>query len=119
MKRNRPVGILLYFGALISCTVPVICATLAYFPEWIERGDGTAISGAFLLMLILAAHPLLKAFRMIFHSPASYVMWLVAFLLFLSLSKIAHEMTVISLVGFLSNLLGAFLFRIAGSGKER
>lgn len=119
MIKSRLMSILLYFGALISCTVPVLCATLSYFPEWIEYGDGRAISGAFLLVLILAAHPLFKAFKMIFHSPASYVMWLVAFLLFFSLSKIAHEMTVISLVGFLSNLVGALLFRLAASGKGR
>jgi Co/Zn/Cd efflux system component len=56
---------------------------------------------------------------MIFHSPAAYVMWLIAFLLFFSLEKIAHEMTVISFVGFLSNLCGAVLFKFAASRKDK
>ena len=111
--------ILLYFLGLLICTLPVFCAAVAYFPEWIERSDGSAISGFFLLILILAATPIFKALRMIFHSPAAYVMWLIAFLLFFSLEKIAHEMTVISFVGFLSNLCGAVLFKFAASRKDK
>ena len=119
MRKSRLRSLILYFIALTVCTVPVLCTVLSYFPKWIERGDGTAISGFLLLILILAAAPIFKALRMIFHSPAAYLMWLVAFFLFFTLEKIAHEMTVISLVGFLSNFIGALLFRIAASGKEK
>ena len=119
MNKIKSSRLILYLLGLVVCTVPVFCAALAYFPEWIERSDGSAISGFFLLVLILAATPIFKALRMIFHSPSAYVMWLVAFLLFFSLEKIAHEMTVISLVGFISNLGGAVLFRIAASGKDK
>ncbi len=118
MNKRRLKSFVLYFIGLILCTAPVFCAVLAYFPAWIDRADGSAISGFFLLLLILAAAPIFKALRMIFHSPAVYVMWLLAFLLFFSLEKIAHEMTVISLVGFLSNLGGALFFKIAASGKD-
>lgn len=119
MNKLKPRSFILYLLGLIVCTVPVFCAAVSYFPEWISRSDGSAISGFFLLVLILAATPIFKAFRMILHSPAAYIMWLIAFLLFFSLEKIAHEMTVISLVGFLSNLMGALLFKIAASGKEK
>lgn len=119
MNKFKLRGFILYLLGLAVCTVPVLCTAIAYFPEWVERSDGSAISGFFLLILILAAAPIFKALKMIFHSPASYVMWLLAFLLFFSLEKIAHEMTVISLVGFVSNLVGALLFKIAASGKEK
>ena len=44
---------------------------------------------------------------------SSYVMWLLLFLLFLGLSRIADQMTVISFVGFISNLIGSFFFAAA------
>ena len=110
---------LLFLIGLAVCTLPVIFAALSYFPEWIHRGDGSVISGCFLLITVLGAAPIFKALRMLFRSPASYLMWLVAFLLFFSLEKIAHEMTVISLIGFISNLIGACIFKLASSGKEK
>ena len=46
-------------------------------------------------------------------------MWLIAFILFLSLSRIADEMTVISFVGLISNLIGSLIFKLARRyGKE-
>ena len=41
------------------------------------------------------------------------------FVLFFVLSKIADEMTVIAFVGFVSNLLGALLFKLSGLKKVR
>lgn len=119
MNKFTPKAALLYILGLASCTVPVILVAISYFPVWLERGNGSAISGFVLLVFILAAAPIFKAVKMLFRSPAAYVMWLVFFLLFFSLEKIAHEMTVISLVGFLCNLGGALLFKIAASGKEK
>ena len=57
-------------------------------------------------MYVLKAHPQ--------RAPASYTVWLVIFIAFLILSNIAHEMTVISFVGFLGNLIGAVLFKLSG-----
>ncbi len=45
-------------------------------------------------------------------------MWFLCFALFFSLSKIADEMTVISFVGFVSNLIGAGVFKLAGRSGE-
>ena len=39
-------------------------------------------------------------------------MWLVSFLIFFCLSRIADEMTVISFVGFVGNLIGALFFHL-------
>jgi hypothetical protein len=119
MNKHSPRAFILSLCGVTVCSLPVFLVAASYFPAWVERGDGSAVSGMFLLLFILAATPIFKALKMIFHSPASYAMWLVSFLLFFSLEKIAHEMTVISLVGFLSNLCGALLFRLAASGKEK
>jgi Co/Zn/Cd efflux system component len=50
-----------------------------------------------------------------------HTLWFISFLLFFSLSKIAEEMTVISFIGFTSNLIGAFFFKLgdrANTGEE-
>ena len=112
MNKFTPKKIFLFVIGLAICTLPVLIAALSYFPTWRERGDGSVISGILLLIVILAAAPIFKALKMLFRSPAAYLMWLVAFAIFFSLERIAHEMTVISLVGFISNLCGALIFRL-------
>ena len=46
-------------------------------------------------------------------SPSAPVIWMISFLLFFLLSKIATEMTIISLIGFISNLIGTLIFKLA------
>jgi fumarate reductase subunit C len=46
-------------------------------------------------------------------SASSPVMWFIIFVTFFLLSKIADEMTVISFVGFVTNLIGTLLFNLA------
>ena len=119
MNKFTPKRILLFLVGLAVCTLPVLIAALSYFPIWSERGDGSIISGLLLLIVILAATPIFKAIKMLFRSPAAYLMWLFAFAVFFSLERIAHEMTVISLVGFISNVCGAFIFRLCTRDTER
>lgn len=101
---------------LIFSVLPPALATLAYFPVWIERGGAAVLSGFTLILLILAAVPLISFIKKIFASPAAYLMWLIIFVIFFMLSKIANEMTVISFVGFLGNAVGALMFKLAGGG---
>jgi hypothetical protein len=47
-------------------------------------------------------------------------MWFIIFVLFLLLSEIADEMTVISATGFIGNCIGALLFKLADRvGKKK
>ena len=104
--------------ALISATVPVIIATLSYFPLWREKGGLTVLSGFTLLLLLLAIVPLIKLLTRLLNSPTATTMWLVLFLTFFVLSKIADEMVVISFVGYLGNLAASFLWRFSGRLKR-
>jgi hypothetical protein len=88
-------------------------AVLSYFPIWVAEGGESVLSGVTALLLILSALPLYRALKHLLRSPSAWVMWLICFLLFLLLSKIADEMTVISFVGLLSNLIAAVIFRAA------
>lgn len=111
----------LLFNALglIISVIPVTVAIFSYFPLWISRKDASLLSGVSLLLIAIAIVPLFKCFKQIFNSPSAPIMWLLVFILFLLLSKIAEEMTVISLVGFTTNLIGSFMFKIAKKYDNR
>ena len=105
--------LLTLLGVAVS-TLPVTVCTVSYIPIWQYRGSGAVLSGFALVLLLLCFVPLFKLVKRLLSSPAAHTMWFVCFVLFFSLSKIADEMTVISFVGFVSNLIGAAIFKFAG-----
>ena len=98
---------------LLFASVPVTLATLFYFPLWKERGGAAALSGGVLLLLLISAVPLYRFIKEYFRSPSVTLVWLFIFLLFFTLSNIAKEMTVISFVGLIGNLICSGCFHIA------
>ena len=110
-EKSKFVNIVLHIIGFSLCILPPIICTLLYFPLWKESAK--ALSGGVLLLVLISVIPIYKLIKKQLVSPASYAIWLGLFIIFFALSKIAVEMTVISFVGFVSNLLGAFLFRIA------
>ena len=113
MKKNNIKAFWLRLLALIISILPVGACVLLYFPIWKEVGSGALLSGFSLLLLLASAVPLFNYFKDRMKTPAAHTMWLISFLLFFTLSNIAKEMTVISFVGFISNLIGSFLFKAA------
>ncbi len=111
-KRSNFVNIFLHIIALLIAIVPATACTLSYFPLWGES-SGVRLNGAVALLLVIAFMPLCKLLYRILKSPSVTTVWFLLFLLFFSLSRIADEMTVISFVGFISNLISSVLFRIA------
>ncbi len=118
MKRMSPKSKILAFIGLIFCTVPVILSILFYFPVWEARGGGAVISGFTLLLILVSLVPMFNTLKRFLRSPAAHTMWFIAFIIFFILSNIAEEMTVISFVGFIGNLLGAVFFRLSGKGGD-
>ena len=116
--RRRTGSVILKFIAVALSTLPPILATLSYFPIWKKGGGVAVISGFALLLILVSLSPLIKLLRRIFASPTSTTVWFVIFLLFFTLSKIANEMVVISLVGYLGNLFASLLWRISERGKN-
>ena len=119
MSKSKSLGFILYTLGLLLSVVPVSAAILLYFPLWRSEGGGAVLSGAVLILLIVASVPLMRVIKAYFKSPSAYAIWFCSFLLFLMLSSIAREMTVISFVGFVSNLLGAYCFRLSKRIKKR
>ena len=116
-NRSMKRAILNLSGALVS-TLPVAICILLYFPIWKERGITATLSGFTLLLLVLAAVPLMNLAKQALKSPSAPLMWFIVFVAFLALSSIADEMTVVAFVGFVSNLIGAVLFRAAKGRKD-
>ena len=106
------VNVILHIVGFSLCVTPPAVCTLCYFPLWKSTGFESCISGGVALLLALCCTPLYKLLSRLLKNPSSYILWLICFLLFFALSKIADEMTVISFVGFIGNLLGAFCFWI-------
>ena len=98
-------------GLLISVASPFV-AVISFFPIWKERGASTVLSGFTLCLMLICAIPLLRVIKHALRSPSAPILWLVFFIIFLALSKIASEMSVICFIGFISNLIGAMLFKI-------
>lgn len=120
MRRSSYIKCLtLRAAGVLLCILPVTAAIISYFPLWGARGSDAALSGFSVLLLTLAALPL---FRLIKHSVSkisAHTVWFIIFVIFFIASRIADEMTVISFVGFLGNLAGAALFRLArGCGRR-
>ena len=114
MRKNPSfVNLILHIVGFSLCILPPLLATLNYFPLWIERGGECVLAGGTVLLAVLSILPLWKYVRRVFRSPASYTVWLVLFVIFFALSKVSEEMTVISFMGFIGNILGAVCFRIA------
>lgn len=116
-KTNIFVSLGLHIIGFLLCVVPPAVCTLMYFPLWRDLGYESCIAGGTALLLALCIIPLYKMIRRGLMTFSSYLMWLVLFLLFFALSRIAEQMTVISLVGFIGNLLGAICFYFAKRAK--
>ena len=106
-------NLLLRTFALAVCTLPAAIATLCYFPIWKSRSSGSLLSGFTVLLLLVCAYPTVKAIKRLFRTPSVFTVWLLLFLGFSLVKSIAYEMTVISFVGMISNMIGALLFKLS------
>ncbi len=116
---DRAKGLIVRAVAILFCTIPVTLTILLYFPLWREEGSAQTLSGFTLILLLMAALPLFKYIKKLLHSPSVHLLWFIAFVMFLLLSKIAEQMTVICFIGFISNFIGAILFKLSRKIEKR
>ena len=103
---------------LIMSILPVTIATLSYFPLWRNAGGGAMVSGFAVLLLVLCSMPLFRLIRRVLESPSAEKIWLISFVIFFMLSRIADQMKIISLVGLISNIVASFFFKLGGKRDE-
>lgn len=118
MNKSRYANIYLHILGYLLCIVPPLACTLTYFPIWKNAG-GFKLSALCAILIILAVFPIIKLAGRLLRSDATYIFWLILFICFSALSKIADEMTVISFVGFVSNCIGAMLIKLGGKRNGR
>lgn len=109
--------IFIALGVLISVTAPLI-ATVTYFPVWRIRGGAETLSGVALVFILICAMPLARLIKRALSSASIPLLWLYIFIVFYALESIAHEVTVVALVGFISNTVGAILYKIGRKGVK-
>lgn len=115
MKRSKKPSFAkfaLHLAGLLTCVVPAVICTLSYFPLWRATGAEYVLAGGTALLIVLAAFPFYKYVREALRSAASYVLWLIIFVFCFLLSRVVEQLTVISFVGFISNLVGAILLKL-------
>ncbi len=103
---------LISLTALCFAILPPGIAVLEYFPLFKSRADGSVLSGFVIILLTICGVPLFKLLQRAVKSPTAIGIWFAVFIIFFFLSKIADEMCVISLAGFIGNLIAALIWKL-------
>lgn len=120
IANNTPAKRLIFNSlGIIFSVIPVSVSIFSYFPLWVVREDASILSGISLILMLAAFVPCFRYIKTAIFSASAPVMWLVIFITFFLLSKIADEITVIAFVGFLGNLIGAVFFGLARVKDDR
>ena len=89
-----------------------LIATLICFPVWIERSTGATISGIAVVGILLSVIPVFKLIRKKAWTPAAWLIWVLLSVFFLTLRTIINEMAIVSVTGAISNVIGAFVYKL-------
>ncbi len=114
MAPKTKAKILKAFAIGIDVLVPFI-ATLCYFPVWVATSSEATVSGLFLILAFFCVIPFFRQIIAYFKSPSIPVVWAVLLVLFSCLRSIIDQMTVVLLLGTLSNIVGAIIYNIGKS----
>lgn len=108
MTRKAKGNIVYYVGLAVSIAAPLVAAA-TQFPVWTENVEPTQISGMFVFVAILCMIPLFNHFKIALRSPSSAMLWTIMFVVTWALSKIIAQIVIVSLVGAVSNIIGAVM----------
>lgn len=112
---------ILYSLGMIFCIVPPVIATAEYFPIWKRANPAVLLSGmcvsglSLAIMACVALPPVMRMIRqkMTGKTPAAWLGFLIAALIFRMISFVADALFVIFMIAALSNMAGSLLFRAA------
>lgn len=118
MKLSHKIFTLHLLG-LIVCVLPPVITTLEYFPLWFKQTE-TAVSAFSAILILLCCLPFIKQIKAYFKgTPASWVIWLVIYVLVAVFSNLAKGVETVAFIGLLSNLIGGAIFRIEKHLKHK
>lgn len=120
MTRRTKARVLKCGAVLLDIASPLV-AVISQFPIWVERSPGATVSGLFIVLALLCAVPAFKALTKHINTPGMPIVWTVIFVLLFALSRIIDEILVVCVVGIVSNLVGAGLYKIGDNieGREK
>lgn len=112
---------ILYSLGMIFCLLPPVIAAVEFFPIWEKASPAVLLSGmcvsglSFAVMACVALPPVLRMIRqkMTGKTPAAWLGFLIAALIFKMISAVVDALFVIFMIAALSNMAGSLLFRAA------
>lgn len=111
MKKST-LGRVIKWSAIGFDVICPLAATFSCFPAWIDRSSEATVSGLFVVFAFFSVIPFLKQIKAYLKSPSAPVLWAIPLALLFALRNIVDEMIIVCLVGLLSNIVGAFVYKI-------
>ena len=109
------------FGYLFSVVPPALCI-LERFPLFSRAGGEFILSGLGFLLLLLSAIPLWRGARTLLRrwlaSPSAPAVWAVLWVFCAWFGHISRAIAEVAMIGTLSSLVGAVLFRLSRKEAE-
>jgi hypothetical protein len=117
MKEQRNALLLKILG-LCVCIIPPAIATIDLFPLVVDSGE-KQISAFGALLLIVCAVPFWKQVKSFLSSPSAWKVWTVVLVLSAVCRAVMDELFVISTIGAISGIVGAFIFALEKSYRKK
>ena len=111
MSKSTKGKIIKTIALIVDVAGPLI-ATLICFPVWIERSTSATISGIAVFGILLSIIPVFKLIRKKSWTPSAWLIWVLLGVFFVTLRTIIDEMAIVSVVGAISNIIGAFVYKL-------
>lgn len=102
----------------LFCIVPPLIVTVIKYPLW-SANKGATLSVVSVILIVLCCIPFKKYLKEVWKNPSAWQMWLFIFLADIILENIAQMTKIISLVGFISSIIGAVMFQLSKRYETR
>lgn len=96
----------------LFCIVPPLVVTVIKYPLW-SASKGATLSVVSVILIVLCCIPFKKYLKEVWKNPSAWQMWLFIFLADIILENIAQMTKIISLVGFISSIIGSIMFQLS------
>lgn len=95
--------------------LPPLIATIDQFPLMTTAGKYSVLA---IIALFLCCIPFFKHLKKLLASPSAWMMWLSLFIVCTALRSLIAEFYVISMLGTIGSIIGAFFFKLSKGVKE-